>query len=138
VATATGQAYYPIYELAPYRLLTVGGGVLVAFIWTIFPVPLTEGTVLRRDLGSSLFLLANYLSSVTSTVEQRVHDKEGDMSVRSSPGRRLDKMRQRVLQKQLALLISMRQNLTFLAWEPTFGGEFPKETYQAIITEVQK
>lgn len=137
IATATGQSYLPIYELAPYRLLTVAGGVTVAYIWTIFPVPITEGTVLRRNLGDSLFLLAKYLSSVTSTVEQRVHDKEGDMTVRTSPGRRLEKMRLRVLQKQLALLISMRQNLAFMAWEPTFGGEFPKATYQAIITEVQ-
>jgi hypothetical protein len=137
-ATATGQPYYPLYQLAPYRLFTVAGGVIVAYIWTIFPVPITEGSVLRRDLGSSLFLLANYVSSTTSTVEQRVKDKEGDMSVATSPGRRLQKMRQKVLQKQLALLNSMRQNLAFMAWEPSFGGDFPKEAYQLIINEVQR
>jgi len=136
-ATATGQPYYPLYELGPYRLLTVMGGVTVAYIWTIFPVPITEGSVLRRDLGNSLFLLANYLSSVTSTVELRVQDKEGTVSQRSSPGRRLEKMRLKVLQKQLAVLTSMRQNLLFLSWEPSFGGGFPKASYQAIIDEVQ-
>lgn len=137
-ATATGQPFYPLYELAPYRLFAVAGGVIVAYVWTIFPVPITEGSVLRRDLGSSLFLLANYFSSTTSTVEQRVKDKEGDMSLPRSPGRMLQKMHQRVLQRQLALLNSMRQNIAFMAWEPSFGGNFPKEAYQRIIDEVQK
>jgi hypothetical protein len=127
LATATGQPHYPMYKIAPWRLLTVAGGVVVGYIWTIFPVPITEGSVLRRDLGTSLFLLANYVSSTTSTVEQRIKDKEGDMSVTTSQGRRLQKMRQKVLQKQLALLNSMRQNLAFMAWEPRFGGDFPKE-----------
>lgn len=34
VATSTGQKYYPTYELAPYRLLTVASGSAVAFFWT--------------------------------------------------------------------------------------------------------
>ena len=101
-------------------------------------MPITEGSILRRDLGSSLFLLANYVSSTTSTVEQRVKDKEGDMNIATSPGRMLQKSRHKVLQKQLALLNSMRQNLAFMAWEPSFGGDFPRETYQHIINEVQR
>jgi hypothetical protein len=136
--TATGQSYYPLYELAPYRLLVVGGGCLVAYIWTVFPVPITEGSVLRKDLGGSLFLLANYVSAVTATVDQRLMQKEGDMSLRSSPGQKLENLRLKVLGKQLALLNSMRQNLAFMAWEPTLGGDFPKKTYKAIIDEVQK
>lgn len=38
VAISNFQLYYPIYELAPYRLACVAGGLFVAFIWTIFPV----------------------------------------------------------------------------------------------------
>lgn len=34
LASSTGQPYYPIYELAPYRLACVAGGSFVAFIWT--------------------------------------------------------------------------------------------------------
>jgi hypothetical protein len=42
-ATATtGQPAYPIYELGPYRLATVAGGLAVAFFWTMFPYPITE------------------------------------------------------------------------------------------------
>jgi hypothetical protein len=137
-ATATGQEYYPLYKLAPYRLLAVAAGVVVAYIFTIFPVPIMGRSVLRRDLGSSLFLLANYVSSVTSTVDHRILDKEGNMSLSSSPGRKLKKMRLKVLQKQLALLKSMGQNLAFTTWEPSFGGDFPKATYSSIINEVQR
>ena len=32
LATSNGQPYYPLYELAPYRLVTVVGGLLVAFV----------------------------------------------------------------------------------------------------------
>ncbi|KAK3069449.1 hypothetical protein LTR53_012208 [Teratosphaeriaceae sp. CCFEE 6253] len=42
VATSNGQAYFPIYELAPIRLATVSGGLFLAWIWTIFPFPITE------------------------------------------------------------------------------------------------
>ena len=137
-ATATGQVFYEIYLLAPYRLLAVAGGVIVAYIFTIFPVPITEGSVLRRGVGNSLFLLANDVSSTTSTVDHRLQDKEGDMSLRSSPGRKLEKLRQDLLQKQLALQNSMRRNLSFMDWGLNFGGEFPKEIYTSIIDEVQK
>jgi len=85
-----------------------------------------------------LFLLANYVSSTTSLVEQRVKDKEGDMGISTSPGRMLQKRSHKVLQKQLSLLNSMRQNLAFMKWEPSFGGDFPKEKYQSIINEVQR
>lgn len=40
--STTGQPAYPIYELGPYRLATVAGGLAVAFFWTIFPYPITE------------------------------------------------------------------------------------------------
>jgi hypothetical protein len=137
-AIATGQPYYPIYELAPYRLLTVAAGSFIAFIWTIFPVPITEGSVLRRDLGRSLFLLAKYFSSVMATVDQRIQGVEGDMKIKSSPGRQLEKMREKLLDQQIAMINSMRQNLVDMDWEPPFGGDFPKETYAAIINEVQE
>jgi hypothetical protein len=138
IATATGQPYYPIYELAPYRLLTVGAGVTVAYIWTVFPVPITEASVLRRDLGGSLFLLANYLSTVTATVDLRLAGSEGDSTDVSSPAHKLAHMRHKVLAKQIVMLNSMRQNIGFLAWEPRLGGEFPKKTYQDLVDEVQK
>ncbi|KAG4438513.1 hypothetical protein IFR05_005987 [Cadophora sp. M221] len=136
-ATATGQPYYPTYKLAPYRLLTVGAGVVVAYIWTIFPVPITEASVLRRDLGGSLFMLAKYLSSVTATVDLRLSDEGGDASLPSSPLRRLEKLTRKFLEKEVVLLNSMRQNLAFVPWEPKVGGDFPTKIYTALVEEVQ-
>jgi hypothetical protein len=137
-ATATGQPYYPVYELAPYRLLAVAAGSFIAYVWTIFPVPITEGSILRRDLGKSLFLLAKYLSSVTATVDQRIQGAEGDITIKSSPGRQLQKMREKLLGEQIVLINSMRQNLIDMDWEPSFGGNFPKQTYVAIVNEIQE
>ena len=110
----------------------MAGGCFVAYIWTIFPVPITEGSVLRRDLGISLYLLANYLSAVTATVDERLTKPEGDTS------RRLSKLRHKILAKQIVLINSMRQNLSFLGWEPRLGGDFPKNVYKGIIDELQE
>lgn len=62
VATSNGQAYYPVWELGLTRLATVVGGLFVAWIFTILPYPITEHSQLRKNLGSSLYLLANYYS----------------------------------------------------------------------------
>jgi hypothetical protein len=62
LATASGQPYYPVYLLAPYRLATVTSGCFVAFIWTYFPYPLTAMSALRQQLGRSLYLLASQFS----------------------------------------------------------------------------
>ncbi|PVH88337.1 hypothetical protein DL98DRAFT_478193 [Cadophora sp. DSE1049] len=136
-ATATGQPFYPTYKLAPYRLLTVGAGVVVAYIFTIFPVPITEASVLRRDLGGSLFILAKYLSSVTATVDLRLSDEGGDVGLLSSPRRKLEKLMKKSLEKEVVLLNSMRQNIDYLPYDIKVGGEFPTRTYTALVEEVQ-
>jgi hypothetical protein len=47
-------------------------------------------------------------------------------------------MRRKVLAKEIALLVTMRKNLAFLAFEPRLGGGFPKLLYTSIVDEVQK
>lgn len=69
---ANGQPAYPAYILAPYRLACVAGGLLVAWIWTVFPYPISEHSELRKDLGASAFLLANLFSNVHETIRSRV------------------------------------------------------------------
>ncbi|KAG9235949.1 hypothetical protein BJ875DRAFT_373159 [Amylocarpus encephaloides] len=135
-ATATGQPFYPTYKLAPYRLLTVGSGVLVGYIWTIFPVPITEGSVLRRSLGGSLFLLANYLSCVSATVDRRLQVAEGGEGM-AAHGEELDRARGKLLDRQLSLINGIKGNLGFMTFEPKFGGDFPKEIYEELVDEVQ-
>ena len=124
-ATASGQPYYPIYELAPYRLACVAGGSFVAFIWTIFPYPLSDRSWIRKDLGSTLHLLANYYSVVQTTIGARMHGTEGDMDSKTSPGRHLEKARHKIFGKLMLLLPSLQQHADWQKWEPTIGGKFP-------------
>lgn len=137
VATSNGQPAYPIYELAPYRLACVAGGMLVAFIWTFFPYPLTARSQLRKDLGASLYVLASFYSCVHTTVHMRLTGSEGDMDVKTSPGRMLEKARHKLFTQELALLAGLRQHSAFTAWEPSFGGKFPRQQYDTIIQGVQ-
>lgn len=81
----------------------------MAFVWTIFPYPLSDRSWLRKDLGSTLYLLANYYSVVHSTIGARLHGTEGDMELKDSPGRKLEKVRYKVFQKLLVLLPSLQR-----------------------------
>ena len=54
-------------------------------------------------------MLANFHSIVTSTISARMHGTEGDMDLKTSPGRRLDKIRYKVFGKLLVLLPSLNR-----------------------------
>jgi Fusaric acid resistance protein-like/Aromatic acid exporter family member 2 len=138
ISESNGQQYHPLYELAPYRLAAVGGGVAIAFFFTYFPSVVTARSQLRKDLGSSLYLLAHYYSSVHTTVSLRIRGTQGDLRDKKSPGRVLEKARTRVLAKELVLLQGMKQHCEFIAWEPAFGGKFPRDTYDKLIKHTQK
>ncbi|KAI9928419.1 hypothetical protein MW887_002463 [Aspergillus wentii] len=132
-ATANGQQYYPTYLLAPYRLAVVAGGIAMAFVWTVFPYPISEHSVLRQSLGASLYLLANYYSLIHETVNGRIRGDEGDLALKTSSGRRLLKARNQVFSKQMLMLNGLRTYSGFLKWEVPIGGRFPKKQYDAII-----
>ncbi|CBF86617.1 uncharacterized protein ANIA_10292 [Aspergillus nidulans FGSC A4] len=136
--SANGQTYYPIYLLAPYRLAVVTGGIAVAFFWTFFPYPISEHSVLRQNLGSSLYLLANYYSIIHETVTARMRGDEGDNALKTPAGRRLLKARNKVFSKQMIMLSSLRTYSEFLKWEVPIGGRFPKQQYDRIITCIEK
>lgn len=135
---ASGQPAYPIYELAPYRLACVAGGSFVAFIWTIWPYPLSDKSWMRKDLGSTIYLLANFYSVVHSTIGARLHRAEGDMDDKQSPGRQLEKVRRKIFGKLLLLLPSLQQHADWQKWEVNIGGKFPRETYEAITHRLTK
>jgi uncharacterized membrane protein YccC len=138
VASSNGQAYYPIYLLAPYRLAIVAAGIAVAFFWTFFPFPISEHGVLRQSLGASLYLLANYYSIIHESVSARLRGDEGDLALKTSAGRRLQKARGKVFSKQMLMLNGLRTSSEFLKWEVPIGGRFPKKRYQAIISSIEK
>ena len=135
---SNGQSYHPLYELAPFRLATVAAGVGVAFFFTYFPSVITARNQLRKTLGSSLYLLSHYYSTVHQTVVLRIRGAEGDLTDRESPGRRFGKIRTRIFVKELVLLQGMEKHIQFISWEPTFGGKFPLASYKKLIHHTQK
>lgn len=138
VATAsTGQPAYPIYELGPYRLATVTGGIAVAFFWTIFPFPITEHSALRQKLGGALYLSANFYSIMHEQVTARIRGDAGDEEDdKKSPGYMLIKARNKVYAKQMLTLQGLKMHSNFVNWEFPLGGKFPKDEYMKIITHV--
>jgi hypothetical protein len=60
----------------------VACGILVAFIWTIFPFPISESTELRKDLAISLQLMSAYYENVHQTVQSRVKGQAGSKEKR--------------------------------------------------------
>ncbi|KAK5047031.1 hypothetical protein LTR84_006973 [Exophiala bonariae] len=133
-----GQKYYHIYLLAPYRLVTVLAGLAVAFIWTYFPYPITTHSTLRKDLGDTLFLMARYYSSTHATVEHKLrHGAYNSLQDKSSPIRKLDSERTKLFGKMLVMMNRLREHSMFTRYEPTFGGRFPRETYDELIIHLQ-
>src|SRR6201999_4290160 len=52
------------------------------------------------------------------------------------PLRRLDKARHRVFDKLIVMLNRLREHSAFTKYEPTFGGKFPKKTYDELIVHM--
>ena len=111
----------------------MAGGSFVAFIWTIFPYPLTDRTWLRRDLSATLYLLANYFGVISSTVRSNVHCTAGDVNTPGTPAHGLFKVSRKIFGKVMMLIPSMSQHSEWQRWEPTVGGKFPREAYSDII-----
>ena len=137
-AQASGQPYYPVYELAPYRLATVAAGCAVAAFWTFFPYPLTAKSALRLQLGECIYLLGNYYSVVSYTLRCRLESTGGDIADKRSPAAQLDRMRLNLHGKILAMLSQLQTHLSFVPWEFAFGGKFPQKEYGSLLEDVRK
>lgn len=137
VATSNGQAYYPIYELGPIRLATVLVGLSVGWIFSWFPYPVSEAGQVRRQLGSALYLLANYYSVMHETLRLRLRNELGDMSTKDSPGRKLEKARNKLYSKTTLSINALRSQAAFLKFDIPIGGRFPRAQYQRLINQLQ-
>ncbi|KAI9721166.1 MAG: hypothetical protein M1828_005273 [Chrysothrix sp. TS-e1954] len=138
VSLSNGQPIYPTYELAPYRLAAVATGLAIAYFWTIFPYPVTEHGELRRTLGGTLYILANYYAVVHESIGARVRGDEGDEHDKNSPGRRLAKARLDAFTKVQVLLAELKEGSSFTKFQINVGGRFPKEIYDRIILCCEK
>ncbi|KAF2424923.1 hypothetical protein EJ08DRAFT_723189 [Tothia fuscella] len=137
-ATVSGQRYFALHTLAPYRLFCVLAGLFVALFWTIFPVQISEHGILRNKVSRSLSLLSEYCGSVSVTLEQRMNRTEGDLQLPTSAGRKSKAARYAILFEELSLLAEMRVHSEMTRYEFSVGGKFPKYEYDRIINGVQE
>ncbi|KAL9082992.1 MAG: hypothetical protein Q9159_006051 [Coniocarpon cinnabarinum] len=138
MSTSNGQPAYPLYELAPYRLATVVGGIFVAYFWTVFPYPISEHTEFRRDVSSALHLLARYYTIVHETVKSRSNGTEGDPASKTSPAYILEKARHNTFIRSQILLTQLRDVSSFSRWQVDFGGRFPAEIYNEMTDRLER
>lgn len=137
VATSTGLHYFPIYLFGPHRLVAVIAGCGISFFWIIFPGPTSAGSHVRKTLGRSLFVLANFYSCMHTSIDVWINQEQGDMSDSQSPARLLENARTKLYTEEMSLLHSLRLHSDFTVFEPSIGGKFPKKTYDDIISEIQ-
>jgi hypothetical protein len=127
---STGQKYFPVYELAPFRILVTEIGVFLAFIFTVFPFPITSRDVLRRDVARQFHLLSNLYSLTRAKIGMKVETAGAATSAR------LEKLMQKEFFKIIALSGVCKQNFVFTSWEPSLKYRFPKEVYGDLLNGV--
>ena len=124
---STGQKFFPVYELAPFRILVTEIGVFLAFIFTVFPFPITSRDVLRRDVARLFHLLSNLYSLTRAKIGIIV--PSGGMT----DSARLNKLIQKEFFKIISLQDLCMQNFAFTSWEPNFKYRFPREVYADLL-----
>ena len=100
--------------------------------------PITSRARLREDLSTALFTLAKYSSSVHATVTLRLRTSDSNAGGKSGRDRGIDQMREKLLGDVFSLLLKLREDFAYIAWEPNFGGKFPKLQYKAILDQMQR
>ncbi|KAJ5624821.1 hypothetical protein N7510_001130 [Penicillium lagena] len=137
-ATSNGQPYYPIYLFGPYKLAAVAAGCAISFFWVIFPYPITAKSQLRKLLGRSLFVLAEFYSCMHATIELWFSGELGKLQDTHSPAHKLQASRHKIFKEEMMLLTALRMHSHFSTFEPPIGGKFPKQVYDNIISEIQR
>lgn len=150
---ATNTQHYPVYLIGPYRYACTAVGVFSAFIWTIFPKVMSARALLRQKLGHAFYVLALYYSCMHSTVGLWATGSQGgtfrsslstsfrliflqDLEDKSSPGRRLTKIRHKIFSQEVALLTAIRNHARFSRFEPSMSQDFPTDLYEKILDEI--
>ena len=105
---------------------------------TIRRYPMTSRARLREDLSTALFTLANYSSSVHATVALRLRRPDSNAKGRSSRERDIDETREKLLGDVFGLLLKLREDSAYTAWEPVIGGKFPRLQYNSILDQMQR
>ena len=121
-----------MYKLAPLRILVTVIGVVVAFLFTLFPIPVTSKDLLRRDMGHQFQLLATMYSLTQARLNAAVNtDKTKETQI-------LRNVLARTTLQYMGLQARSAQNLLFASWEPDFRYQFPKSVYSNLLNSMQR
>lgn len=71
------------------------------------------------------------------TVKLRLRNQQGDMNMKDSPGRKLEKARTKLFSKANLTISGLRTQTTFLSYDIPIGGRFPREQYEKIVNQLQ-
>ena len=114
---------------------SLGMSTAICYMLTMwkFPYPISESSLLRKDLGASLYLLSNFYSIVHETVQSRVKGTDGDALVKGTHAYNLEKARNTVFSKLLLLLTNLKTNAEFSKFQLRVGGRFPRENYEGCV-----
>ncbi|GKZ63364.1 hypothetical protein AnigIFM49718_011437 [Aspergillus niger] len=139
-----GQEDYPLYLSAPYRLLSVLAGSFIAYVWTVFPNPITDRGLLGDKLGDMLSLLAQFQDCGHSIASLKLRGpvKDDDMvalDFSPSPGGggagRLAGTQEQLFQCIMTLVTPLRMHALFQKFNIPIGGRYPIGSYMSIMQE---
>lgn len=80
-----------------------------------------------------IYLVAQYLNIITSTMNYQLGETAGDLHSETSPNYHVAEVRRRTFGTVMRHIYSVESHLKWQRWEPTIGGRFPLETYREIM-----
>jgi hypothetical protein len=106
-------------------------GVALAFIFTIFPYPVTSRDLLRQDVAQQFHLL----SKMYSLTQARLNTvgRSNNAAIQ-----RLTKSMAKVSLKCIAVQRQSSDNLMYASWEPNFRYRFPHDAYSELLSSLQR
>ena len=81
--------------------------------------------------------MASHYALVQDTVAAHITGSQGDLSLQTSPGRKLERARVKLMSKHMLLVQRLREQIGFTVWQFPFDARFPKKTYQDCIDRVE-
>src|SRR5271169_3283295 len=107
-------------------------GVVLAFIFTIFPFPITSRDILRQDIAHQFHLLSNVYSLTQARTGVIV------LSDGTNESQVLKKRLEKQGFKCIAVQSRCMENLLYSSWEPNLQYRFPKKTYADLLLSMER
>lgn len=123
--------FLPVYKLGPFRILVTFIGVALAFIFTIFPFPVTSRDLLRQDVAQQFHLLSKMYSQTQARLNTAGCSNNAAIQ-------RLTRSMGKVSLKCIAVQGRSSDNLMYASWEPNFRYRFPHDIYSELLSSLQR